>query len=226
MSASNSFEMKKKWIGLLSYPNWLQLQEKFFKKSLTQNKNFLFGLEHKKSITLGLRSFKNKEDNFLLPEEELRKQGIEIFYVLRGGQAALHSPGQLMIYPILNLNQLKLKLKDYIELLLDTTICFLDAHKIKAFKKKNEPGVFTKKGKMVFLGLRFHRGITSHGLALNVSNDLTLFSMIKNCGLEKTSFDSLNSHFIFKKNQDLFYDWCDLFLHHFQKTRHKTDCKK
>lgn len=206
------FEIKKKWIGLFSYSEWLQLQEKSSKESLKQNKNFLFGLEHPKSITLGLRSFKDREKNFLVSEKELKEKNIEIFPVLRGGEAALHSPGQLMIYPILNLRALKLKLKNYVECLLDTTISFLKAHQIEAFKKENETGVFTEKEKIAFLGLRFHKGIVSHGLAINVSNDLSLFSLIKNCGLKSASFDSLSSHFVFKKNQELFYEWGHFFF--------------
>ena len=222
MSALKAPLIQREWKGLLDYTDWLPLQKEACQTSLNKKKNFLFGMEHKKSITLGIRSSKKKEDNFVLSETEIKKKEVEIFKVLRGGRAALHAPGQLMIYPVLNLNPLNFKPKEYIQCLLETSIHFLENHNVKVFTKKNEPGLFTKKGKMVFLGLRFHQGITSHGIAINVSNDLSLFSMIKNCGKSKASFDSLREYSVLKRNQDLFEEWFDLFLIYLEKKTKST----
>lgn len=212
--------IKKEWMGLLFYSKWLRQQEEYLKESLERKKHWLLGLEHHPTITLGLSAEKDVKKNFLISEKKIREQNIEVIKVLRGGKAAFHSPGQLMIYPILNLRELKYsKLIYYIHFLLDTTIDFLDGYGIKGFKKQNKPGVFTKRGKIAFLGLRIHKGITSHGLAINISNDLSFFSMIRNCGLEQEAFDSMKNHFVFQKPQKLFDEWSNLFSIPFSSTR-------
>ena len=173
--------------------------------------HWIFGLQHKSTITLGLRSMRERKRDVLISDEKIRENKIEVIPVLRGGKTTIHSPGQLMIYPILNLKSLGFKLRDYVEFLLNLTIDFLNFYGIKGYRKGKTEGLYTQKGKIVFIGLRVHRGVSSYGLAINVSNDLASFLMIRNCGKDEETFSSMHCYSVSEELDKLFFHWSDLF---------------
>lgn len=201
------------WLtGKQSYKDWLCLQENYSKKSIQHLKSFVFGLEHESTITLGLSAHKNLKDEIFLSSEKLKLQGIKILKVFRGGKTTIHSPGQLIIYPIFHLRQFGLKLKVYIDLLFQATIRFLKIYGILGLRNYKNPGIYTQRGKIAFLGLRVHRGVSSYGLAINVFNDLSLFSLIKTCGEKGQNFDSMGNFGISIHLKELFFSWVNEFL--------------
>lgn len=152
--------------------------------------------------------------------------GISVVKIHRGGQATLHSPGQLVIYPIIDLKALSLGIKEYVNLLMAITRKVLANYGINtAFVVKN-PGLYTDNGKICFFGIRVSRGITSHGIAINVNNDLGLFSNIRSCGKDHENFDSFAKRGIDADCQSLFSDWNKEFQLVFSQFLPKEESKE
>ena len=191
--------MQKEWLGLTDYEEALKLQ--------SQVKNMVLGLEHPVTITMGRRAdpLKDVKVGFL----ELKKHNIPIVAIDRGGQATLHSPGQLVIYPIVNLEEMDIGVRQFVELLENTTMDFMSRYNIKVERKEGAPGLYTEKGKIVFIGLRVKNHMVSHGLAINVYNELDLFGMIRSCGNPTEAFDRMIDHGVNAPPKSLFFDWFD-----------------
>jgi lipoate-protein ligase B len=181
-----------RYLGSLSYAEGLAAQDQALEqlRSNKSLKGLVLGLEHREPvITLGKRG--RPDDDLKASREELEAMGFEVVESPRGGQATLHAPGQLVIYPCVDLGRMGLGVRDYVCLLEKTTIRFLAHQGIEAWRGGDEPGVYTAKGKIAFFGIRVSRGMASHGLAINVSNDLELFNWIRSCGKEAESFDAV-----------------------------------
>jgi len=102
----------------------------------------------------------------------------------RGGETTFHGPGQLMLYPVLNLKARGLGTRDYVALLEQSCIDLLHSRDIEAFRRCGYPGVWTRAGKIAALGVRIRRGVAYHGMALNVRVERTWFDAIRPCGLD------------------------------------------
>lgn len=178
--------------GLISYQQGLNLQQQSFELVKTNTRPVLLGCEHYPVITLGRRATGAQE--FLSSESELKERGLEIFATDRGGQATLHSPGQLVIYPIVPIRHYGIGVRDFIHCLQQTTVTWLSLRGISAHQREEDPGVYTEQGKIGFVGLRVQQGITRHGLSLNISNNLDLFQWIRACGQSQRALDSLERH--------------------------------
>lgn len=197
------------WYGLTSYRVGLELQEMYYQKCFTDGIFTLIGLEHEPVITLGKRShvYDEKNKDLQLSEAERRRRGIDLIEVDRGGHATLHSPGQLVIYPILNLRAAGVSVKDYVCWLQKKSLRFLNSLGIQAFCE-GEPGIFTEQGKIGFIGIRVDRGVTRHGISLNINNDLTLFESIRSCGSgNQKKFSSLQSMGVDCQPSQAFEGW-------------------
>jgi lipoate-protein ligase B len=164
----------------------------------------VLGFEYYPVITLGKRASVSEEILSGLPE--LERQGFEIAETDRGGQATLHSPGQLVIYPLVDIKKLGISVRQYVSLLEQTTILWLEKYKLIA-QAAEDAGVFTEHGKIAFIGLRVDRGITRHGISINISNDLSLFRTIRACGLASRSLDSLFSRGVEIELKAAFEEW-------------------
>lgn len=201
--------MRTQWLGQLDYVKSLELQN--FSISIAESDPVIWGVEHPTTITLGRRGDPLKD--VVIGFKGLREKNIPVVAVERGGQATLHNPGQLVVYPILSLPSFGLGVKDYVSLLEEVTKKLLNSYGITACCKGDEPGLFTIKGKIAFYGVRVSRGVTSHGLALNITNDLSDFSMIRSCGKASEHFSKL-ADFIdpVPSLEALFSDWSQLFL--------------
>jgi lipoate-protein ligase B len=151
--------------------------------------NFLMVLEHPPVITVG-RS--GGEDDILLPRSTLERKGVELRATNRGGRATLHCPGQLVIYPIINLAARGKDLHRYLRDLENWLIALLDGFGIDAGADSPHTGVWVGEGKIASIGIAVKHWISYHGIALNVNNDLSLFDTIVPCGLNGVHMTSMS----------------------------------
>ncbi|MCB0350820.1 MAG: lipoyl(octanoyl) transferase LipB [Bdellovibrionales bacterium] len=210
--------MKQEWLGLTDYVSAVQLQDKIIDRASLVNLlahseagpgETILGLEHPLTITLGKRADILKD--IKAPIRELKAKQVAIVGVERGGQATIHNPGQLVIYPIINLRERGIRVRDYVHALEDVTKRFLADYGVTACCRGEEPGLYTIRGKIAFFGVRVKRGMTSHGVAINVSNNLEDFALIRSCGKEGEVFSSLNDFNVKVELEPLFRLWCDYF---------------
>jgi len=206
------FEITKLWQGCITYSDSTRLQETLKKQAKGNQKAWIMGFECPACITLGLRG--KTEEDVLSPA---KKHGIDVVSIRRGGQATLHSPGQLVIYPILDLRKWKIYPRDYLHVLEQITIQTLKKCGVHTEKQGAFAGLFTDYGKIAFFGIHISEGVSQHGLAINVTNDLGLFHLIRSCGVSHRTHDSLQRRRILMKPQELFSLWYDeatLFFKH------------
>ena len=165
-------------------PLWRRMQDFTDERSATTPDEIWF-TEHPPVFTLGLNAGR---------EHLLDPGDIPVVQVDRGGQVTYHGPGQLMIYPLIDLKRAKLGVRDLVTGL-ERSIIDLAAHYgIDAVARKDAPGVYVAGRKIASVGLRVRRGASFHGMALNIDVDLEPFSRINPCGyrdLEVTDLRSL-----------------------------------
>lgn len=148
----------------------------------------LFTLEHPPVITLGRNA---KTEHLLASPERLQKLGVELHETTRGGDITYHGPGQLIGYGIVHLRERRLGPVRYMRILEDACIRSAARFGIEAYRREGMTGVWTSTGKLVAMGVRFERGVTSHGFAFNVSSNLDHFNLIVPCGLAGEPVTSL-----------------------------------
>lgn len=140
--------------------------------------------EHYPVYTLG---FHGNYSNMLLNEDQLSQRGCELVKIERGGDITYHGPGQLIIYPIIDLERYRLGVKRYVWILEEAVITLLEEYHIKGERIEGATGVWIGKGtnnerKICAIGVKISRYVTMHGLALNINTDLEAFSAINPCG--------------------------------------------
>ncbi len=135
----------------------------------------IWRVEHDPVFTLGQAG---RWEHVLMPGD------IPVLPVDRGGQVTYHGPGQLVIYPLIDLRRLGLGVRELVERIEGAVIDTLASWDIAAARRPGAPGVYAKQGKIMALGLRVRRGCTFHGLAFNVNMDLEPFSRINPCGFQ------------------------------------------
>lgn len=146
--------------------------------------NRMIFVEHPHVYTLGKSG---KEKNMLLNEKQLEAVGAQLYHIDRGGDITYHGPGQLVCYPILNLEDYNLGLREYIYLLEEAVIRVCASYGIVAGRVKGATGVWIAIGtkterKICAIGVRASHFVTMHGLALNVNTYLRYFGYINPCG--------------------------------------------
>ncbi len=174
--------------GLKDYKSVLTLQENAHNDLLQgRGKDTIFIVEHPLVITLGARTGANK---LTKDADAIKQAGIEIFQIRRGGGTTAHNPGQLVIYPIINLKKHSLGVSDYVHLLEKIGIEFLSELGVNACTKKGFPGLWIDDRKIASIGVQIKKWITFHGIAININNDLSIFDLIIPCGLENIKMTS------------------------------------
>jgi lipoyl(octanoyl) transferase len=162
-------------LGLAPYePTWRAMQ-KFTDERQDATRDEIWFVEHPPVFTLGLNA---SRDHLLAPGD------IPVVQIDRGGQVTYHGPGQLMIYPLLNLRRLKLGVRDLVVALENAVIDYAANLKIAASGSRTAPGVYVEGAKLASIGLRIRRGACYHGMALNVSLDPRPFERINVCGFK------------------------------------------
>tara|TARA_B110000263_G_scaffold101616_1_gene88914 strand:+ start:1133 stop:1813 length:681 start_codon:yes stop_codon:yes gene_type:complete len=176
------------WLGTVDYLEARELQLALLEKvHAGAEPNTMLLLEHPHVYTKGRLS---KQTDVLLPEEELAARGIPVYETDRGGQVTYHGPGQLVIYPIINLREWGGPVK-YVRALEQVVIATLAEMEITANCESGNTGVWTDQGKIAAIGVKISRGIAFHGLALNVNTDLSLYQNIIPCGIADRSVTSM-----------------------------------
>jgi lipoyl(octanoyl) transferase len=160
-------------LGLAPYePVWRAMQ-KFTDERQESTRDEIWFVEHPPVFTLGMNASR---------EHLLAPGGIPVVQIDRGGQVTYHGPGQLMIYPLLNLRRLKLGVRDLVVALENAVIDYAATRGISAVGSRQAPGVYVDGAKLASIGLRIRRGACYHGMALNVSLDPKPFERINVCG--------------------------------------------
>jgi len=168
--------------GLAAYHQILDLQLQLWQQRCEEKiPNTILILEHHPVITLGARQSENK---LLISKESLAEMGIELATIRRGGGATAHNPGQVVLYPIMNLRSLGFGANEYIRSLEDIGIELLSQLGVSAGRRKGFPGLWTNERKIGSIGVQIKKWVTIHGMAINIDNDLSIFETIVPCGLE------------------------------------------
>ncbi len=152
------------------------------------HENVVLLLEHPPVFTLGRRGGFN---NLSVSENFLEKSVIPVIQVERGGNITFHGPGQLVMYPIINLQAAKLSVVHYVENLEEVMIRTAADWEIKAVRNPLNRGVWIGNNKLGSIGIAIRRGICFHGMALNVNTSLEPFQWINPCGLRNTGITSM-----------------------------------
>ncbi|MGZ3690400.1 MAG: lipoyl(octanoyl) transferase LipB [Pseudobdellovibrio sp.] len=190
-------------MGRLGYEDALIKQDEYHQLA-RQNPNTLYilGLEHPQVLTLGYRADESAEI--------FAANRVPVVKTQRGGLATIHSEGQLIIYPIMNLRHLQVGVRDFVLSILNCTQSLLSIYGVQAQAEERAVGLYTQKGKIAFCGIQIKNGISLHGLSLNVSNDLSLFSNIMACGVHNQKLDSMVLHGVHEELEVLFSKWVEL----------------
>lgn len=185
--------------GLIQYGEaWKRQSERFDEviRAKTHGETYENGIvfcEHPHVYTLG-RS--GKEKNMLLSDEQLKAIDATLYHIDRGGDITYHGPGQLVCYPILNLDEFRMGLKEYVHFLEEAVINVCASYGIEAGRLDKATGVWidaktSRARKICAIGVRSSHYVTMHGLALNVNTDLRYFSYINPCGFIDKGVTSL-----------------------------------
>ena len=162
-----------KWLGRVPYePTWREMQ-RFTDARTADTPDELWLLEHDPVYTLGMNGDRS---------HVLFAGDIPVVNIDRGGQVTYHGPGQLVVYPLIDVRRAGLGVRDLVSALEQATIDYLATAGILAESRADAPGVYVKGAKLASIGLRIRRQGSYHGLALNVDMDLEPFNRINPCG--------------------------------------------
>ncbi|MBK6749499.1 MAG: lipoyl(octanoyl) transferase LipB [Pyrinomonadaceae bacterium] len=177
-------------LGRVGYANSLELQKELETDVIARrDQDYLLLLEHPHTFTLGRRS---KNDGVLATADMLRKLGVEVHEINRGGRVTYHGIGQIVGYPIISLSPDREDVHKYVRDLEEVLIRTMADFGIDAFRIEGLTGVHTIDGKVAAIGVHIKRWVTTHGFALNVNTDLSYYNWIIACeGEPVTSMDKL-----------------------------------
>jgi len=177
-------------VGRQAYLETLNFQSNLMEsKKNGLDKDFLLTVEHPHTYTIGSTGSK---ENLLVNDDYLNTRGIDLHYSGRGGDITYHGPGQLVVYPILDLNHYYKDLHRYLRDLEEVIIHTLRHFDIDAVRIEGLTGVWLGERKLASIGIRMSKWITMHGAALNVCPDLSLFDNIIPCGIRDKSVSSMS----------------------------------
>jgi lipoyl(octanoyl) transferase len=193
-------------LGLKDYKETWDFQEKLFKDIIdlkiknrreeksVETPNYFLLVEHPHVYTLGKSG---DVTNLLVNEKQLAEKGATFYKINRGGDITYHGPGQIVGYPILDLDNFFTDIHKYLRFLEEMVILTLADYGLKAERSKGETGVWLDVGtpfarKICAMGVRASRWVTMHGFALNVNSDLGYFDLMIPCGIKDKAVTSLN----------------------------------
>jgi lipoate-protein ligase B len=166
----------------------LQLEMVSARKQAIIDRNVILSLEHPSVFTLGRRGERN---HLKVTEAFLNAKGVPIVHVERGGDITYHGPGQLVVYPIIDLGKAGLKVHDYVTRLEEVMIRSAGDFGIKSGRDPRNRGVWVGNNKLGSIGIAIRHGISFHGFAFNVSLNMEPFTWIHPCGLQEIGMTSL-----------------------------------
>ena len=169
--------------GVTKYPLSLIDMEIAVETALNSNEEFIFFTEHETLYSAG-KSYE-KSDFLQTPKHP-------VYYPNRGGRITIHSPGQLVIYPVINLVNRNLNIHDFVSILELWIINSLNDFGIVGHTSDQGVGVWVDNAKIGFIGIHVTHGVSSHGLCVNVANDVSLFDIVVPCGLHNLVVSSIS----------------------------------
>lgn len=183
-----------RWLGRVGYRDAHALQKRLVvERAAYQIPDQLLLLEHPAVLTLGRNA---DPAHILAPPDELRRRGIEVIEVERGGEVTYHGPGQLVAYPIIALTRRGLLIRPFVRALEAALVETCLANGVVAARRDGHPGCWCdadgpEPRKIGALGLRVERGVSYHGIALNIEPDLADFDLIDACGMPGVASTSI-----------------------------------
>jgi lipoyl(octanoyl) transferase len=168
--------------GRCDYSPLFQAMKHFTQRRTEHTPDEIWLAEHNPAYTLGQQR---------TPEDIIKPIKAPIIQTDRGGRITYHGPGQLIIYPLLNLKRLQCHLRMLVDALENTLIRLLAEYHITAYSERKAPGIYIQNAKVASLGIRIIRNYCYHGLAINVDMDLTPFQAIYPCGLQNITMTQL-----------------------------------
>lgn len=186
--------------GRIGYAPMLDRQRQLFSDMVSAKhggrkieEETIFFVEHDPVITLGRHA---KRENLLFSEESLKARGISCFDIERGGDITYHGPGQLVVYPIVDMEAHRIGVKEYVDILEETVIRTIGDFGIDGGRVDGASGVWIGIGtprerKICAVGVKCSRFVTMHGLALNVNTEMSGFSLINPCGFTDKGVTSM-----------------------------------
>ncbi len=171
-------------LGRVPYLSTWQAMQRFTDERTSETPDEIWLLEHDAVFTLGMNAD---------PAHVLAAGDIPVVKVDRGGQVTYHGPGQLVVYPLIDLRRAALGVRDIVTALEQSVILCVARYGIAATTRPKAPGVYVNEAKIASVGIRVRRGASYHGLALNVSMDLEPFQRINPCGYEGLAMTQLSA---------------------------------
>lgn len=178
------------WLGLCAYEQALAHQQAAWGSRRAGGPDVCLALEHPPTITLGRRAVST---DILATDAELTQRGVTRHAIERGGRATYHAPGQLVLYPIVDLAERGIGIRTFVWLLEDIMLEVARSVGVVAHRDTRGHGVWTGRGKLGAVGIRVSENVSIHGLALNVNLDLTGYSLIAPCGVRSLPVTSLRA---------------------------------
>jgi lipoate-protein ligase B len=176
-------------LGLMDYQKAWDLQHQLWsRRAEGELPDLLLTVEHPHVITLGRRG---NRSHLVASSETLEEMKIRLFHVERGGDVTYHGPGQIVVYPILDLRGYGYRLIRYIDQLEEIVLCVLKDFGIKGRRDPLNRGVWVDEEKIASVGIAIKRWVSFHGLSLNYETNLKYFELINPCGLEGKKMTSM-----------------------------------
>jgi lipoyl(octanoyl) transferase len=168
-------------VGRMAYADAVTLQESLVHARIDERiSDIVLVGEHPPTVTLGRHA---RRDNILLSESDLAEKGVAVCQSSRGGDVTFHCPGQIVLYPVMDLSHRPGLLRGYIHDLEDVAIRVLSGFGVEAERWSDHPGLWCRGRQIGAIGLHMSRGVSMHGMSLNVHPDLNAFDVINLCGL-------------------------------------------
>jgi len=175
--------MNTSFLGRQDYvPLWHAMQE-FTDERDESTRDEIWFCEHPPVFTMGLNA---SEEHLLAPGD------IPVVQIDRGGQVTYHGPGQLMVYPLINIRRANISVRKLVTALEQSVVDLAAEYDVEAAARPDAPGVYVEGDKLASVGLRIRRGSSFHGMALNVNADLEPFSRINPCGYAELRMTDLH----------------------------------
>jgi lipoyl(octanoyl) transferase len=187
-------------IGRIDYEEAWELQKELlalrYQKKIPDT---LLFVEHPNTYTLGKIA---KQENLISSEAVLKEKNIKVFEIDRGGDITYHGPGQIVGYPIIDLNEWKNDTHEYLRALEEIIIKTCEHYNLKAGRNPKFTGVWIEDRKIAAIGIKISHWITMHGFAFNINTDLTYFTGIIPCGIKDKDVTSLKKELNQKINME------------------------
>ncbi|WP_440683141.1 lipoyl(octanoyl) transferase LipB [Cysteiniphilum halobium] len=188
-------------LGLQNYESVYQSMIDFTQSRTDNTQDQIWLVEHFPVFTQGRHG---------KPEHIINPKDIPIVQSDRGGQVTYHGPGQAVIYFLFDLKRLNLGVKNFVCTIEKSCMRLLETYGIISHTIENAPGIYVNQAKIASLGLRVKKGLTYHGLAINVNMDLTPFSYINPCGYQGLKMTQIHAHNTLINIDNVLHDYAQI----------------